>query len=82
MGDTMTDEEKAILRLAAPPYKYAAAREADASRQFGLTATQYWQAVNRLIDLPAARAFDPHGTARLVQARTTRDRGRLRGRLG
>jgi Protein of unknown function (DUF3263) len=77
----MTDEEKAMLKLATAPYKYAAAREADARQQFGLTATQYWQAVNRIIDNPAAWAADPHGTSRLVQARATRAAGSLRRRL-
>lgn len=81
MGNTMTDEDKAILKLATAPYKYSAAREADATEQFGLTPTQYWQAVNRIIDNPAARAADPHGTARLIQQRTTRSKGALRRRL-
>lgn len=77
----MTDEDKAMLKLATAPYKYAAAREADATERFGLTPTQYWQAVNSIIDTPAARAADPHGTALLIQARTTRAKGTLRRRL-
>lgn len=81
MGNTMTDEDKAILKLATAPYKYAAAREAHAREQFGLTATQYWQAVNRIIDTPAARATDPHGAALLIRQRTTRSTGTLRRRL-
>ena len=81
MGNTMTDEDKAILKLATAPYKYAAAREADARQQFGLTPTQYWQAVNRIIDTPAAWATDPHGTAQLVRQRTTRSRPPVRRRL-
>lgn len=81
MGNTMTDEDKAILKLATAPYKYAAARESDARERFGLTPTQYWQAVNRIIDTPAARAADPHGTAHLIRQRTTRAKGALRRRL-
>ena len=81
MGNTMTDEDKAILKLATAPYKYAAAREADARERFGLTATQYSQAVNRIIDTPVARATDPHGTALLIRQRTTRSTGTLRRRL-
>ncbi|WP_167510495.1 DUF3263 domain-containing protein [Paenarthrobacter nitroguajacolicus] len=77
----MTNEEKAILKLATAPYKYAAAREADATEQFGLTPTQYWQAVNRIIDNPAARAYDPHGTALLIRQRTSRGRTAIRRRL-
>lgn len=78
----MTEEEKAMLKLATAPYKYAAAREAEARKQFGLTATQYWQSVNRIIDMPAARAFDPHGTAGLLQQRTSRAKAPLLRRLG
>lgn len=81
MGNAMTDEDKAMLKLATAPYKYAAAREADARERFGLTPTQYWQSVHRIIDSPAARATDPHGTARLIQQRTTRTEGTLRRRL-
>lgn len=81
MGDTMTDEEKAILKLATAPYKYAAARETDAREQFGLSPARYWQAVNRIIDTPAARAHDPHGTALLIRQRTSSGRTAIRRRL-
>ncbi|WP_185751152.1 DUF3263 domain-containing protein [Arthrobacter sp. 31Y] len=77
----MTEEDKAILKLATAPYKYAAARESHARERFGLTPTQYWREVNRIIDTPAARATDPHGTALLIQQRTSRTTGTLRRRL-
>ena len=77
----MTDEEHAMLKLATAPYNYAAAREAGAREKFGLTPTQYWQAVNRIIDTPAARAADPHGTALLIRQRTSRGRTTIRRRL-
>lgn len=55
----MDDVEKAMLDLAGEHYKYPAARERRARELFGLTGTQYWQVVNRLIDTRDAIEYSP-----------------------
>lgn len=55
----LSDIEKAMLDLAGEWYKYPAVREQHARERFGVTATQYWQAVNRLIDTRDAVEYSP-----------------------
>lgn len=66
---TLTDRDKAILRLAVAPFKYPAARERQAREHFDLSGTRFWQEVNRVIGLPAAVAWDPHGVGHLKDQR-------------
>ena len=78
---TLTDREKGILTLAVAPYKYPAARERKATDQFGLSPVHFWQEVNRLIDHPAAYAWDPRTVNLLFRRRIHRDRPRLASRI-
>lgn len=68
--DTLTGRDKAILELAAAPFKYPAARERRAREEFALSGVRFWQEVNRLIELPAAHAWAPHAVGRLKDQRT------------
>lgn len=81
MGDTLTDRDKAILRLAVDTYRYPAARERQAAQQFGLSPIHYWQEVNRLIDHPAAYRWDPQTVNLLIRRRIHRDRPRLASQI-
>lgn len=75
--DTLTDRDKGILKLAVAPYKYPAARERQAQEEFELSAVNFWQEVNRLVDHPAAYAWDPQTVNLLYRRRIHRDRPRL-----
>lgn len=77
----MDEQDKQILTLAGEQFKYAAAQEMRAREQFGLSGVRFWQEVNRILDLPAAHAWDPHTVARLKQQRVQRQRPRVAGRI-
>lgn len=79
--EPMTEQEQRILRLAGAPFKYPAAREQQARMDFDLSGTRFWQEVNRILDLPAAHAADPHTVARLRMQRLQRRRPAMAGRL-
>ena len=78
---TITDQDKALLALAGEQFKYGAARETRARELFDLSGVRFWQEVNRILDTPAAHAWDPHTVARLKEQRTQRARPRVTGRL-
>ena len=67
--DTLTGRDKDLVRLAAAPFKYPAARERQAREEFDLSGNRFWQEVNRVIDMPAAHAWDPHTVTRLRDQR-------------
>lgn len=75
--DTLTDRDKGILKLAVASYKYPAARERQAVEEFQLSPVNFWQEVNRLVDHPAAYAWDPQTVNLLYRRRIHRDRPRL-----
>lgn len=66
-----TDEELALIDLAAATYRYAGAREA-AMAEMGLTPTRFWQKVHALRvrgDVVAVRARECSRLTRLAEAR-------------
>jgi hypothetical protein len=77
----MTEHEKQIIALAGEQFKYPAAREQKARELLGLSGVRFWQEVNRILDMPAAHAWDPHTVARLKEQRIQRGRPALAGRL-
>lgn len=77
----MNDQDKQILALAGEQFKYSASREARAREELGLSGVRFWQEVNRILDLPAAHAWDPHTVARLKDQRVQRSRRRVAGRI-
>ncbi|WP_354962165.1 DUF3263 domain-containing protein [Arthrobacter sp. Bi83] len=42
---------------------------------------RFWQEVNRILDMPAAHAWDPHTVSRLKDQRVQRRRPALAGRI-
>ncbi|WP_062317956.1 DUF3263 domain-containing protein [Demequina maris] len=75
----LSERDAAILSFERGWWRFAGAKE-DAIRDgFGLTATQYYQVLNSLIDDPAALAHDPVLVQRLRRMRATRGRGRATG---
>ena len=77
----ITEQEQGILALAGADFKYPAAREQQAREDFALSGTRFWQEVNRILDMPAAHAWDPHTVARLERQRQQRHRPRIAGRI-
>lgn len=81
MAPTISDQDKALLRLAVAPYKYPAARERAAREEFGISGIRFWQEVNRIKDEPDAHQWEPHTVARLKSQRMQRTRPRVAGRI-
>jgi hypothetical protein len=74
----LTDREADILTFERQWWRYAGAKE-DALRElFGMSATQYYQVLNALIDTESALAHDPMLVKRLRRMRAARTRGRSR----
>ena len=56
----MDENDKRILALAGQQFKYPTVREQRAREELGLSGIRFWQEVNRILDNPAAHAWDPH----------------------
>jgi uncharacterized protein DUF3263 len=63
-------------------WRHAGAKEEAIRRQFGVGPTAYYQLLSRLIDDPAAMAYDPMLVKRLQRQRASRRRRRSGRRLG
>jgi uncharacterized protein DUF3263 len=81
-GEKLTDREREILAFERQWWRFAGAKEQAIRELFGLSATRYYQALNGLIDRPAALAADPMLVKRLRRLRTTRQRARAARRSG
>jgi hypothetical protein len=81
-GDELTDREREILAFERQWWRFAGAKEQAIHELFGLSATRYYQALNAVIDQPAALAADPMLVKRLRRLRTTRQRARAARRSG
>lgn len=72
----LTERDAEILTFARDWYAFRGAHEAAVRERFDMTATRYFLELNRIIDLPAAMAYDPFTTRRLQRIRTERQRSR------
>ena len=76
--DVLSERDADILTFERQWWRYAGAKE-DAIRElFSMSATQYYQVLNALIDTEAALAHDPMLVKRLRRMRSARTRGRSR----
>jgi hypothetical protein len=74
----LTERDADILTFERQWWRYAGAKE-DAIRElFSMSATQYYQVLNALIDTEAALAHDAMLVKRLRRMRSSRTRGRSR----
>ena len=78
----LSERDTEILAFERQWWKYAGAKEQAVRELFGLSATQYYQVLNALIDKPEALAVDPLLVKRLRRLRETRQRVRSARRLG
>ncbi|MBB5786580.1 hypothetical protein HD601_001155 [Jiangella mangrovi] len=70
----MDSHERAILDFEHRWWKYPGAKEQAVRREFGMSATRYYQVLNALIDRPEALAHDPLLVRRLRRQRSRRTR--------
>jgi hypothetical protein len=75
------ERERGVLQFERQWWRHAGAKEEAIRREFGVGPTAYYQLLSRLIDDPAALAYDPMLVKRLQRQRASRRRRRSRGRL-
>ena len=74
--DALSPRDRRILALERQWFCNAGSKEAEISRQFGMTPTRYFQILNGLIDDPRAMRESPQIVARLRRLRLARRRTR------
>lgn len=72
MSAVLTTQQHQVLDLAAARYAFPGRRVADIHATLGWTETRFWQAVNALLDDPAALAERPGDVRRLRRLREAR----------
>lgn len=77
----LSERDQQILAFERQWWKYAGAKEQAVRELFDLSATRYYQALNALIDSPAALSHDPMLVKRLRRLRSSRQRARSARRL-
>ena len=77
-GLALTDGQRAILDFERRWWQQAGAKEQAIRDSFEISPTRYYQALNALLDLPAALSYDPPLVHRLQRMRASSLR---RGRL-
>lgn len=70
----LSERDRAMLTFEREWWRLPGAKEAAIKQRFGLTTTQYFQQLNKLVDTPEALAFDPMLVARLQRRRASRRR--------
>ena len=76
------ERERSVLAFERQWWRHAGAKEEAIRREFAVGPTAYYQLLSRLIDDPAAIAYDPMLVKRLQRQRAARRRPRGRRRLG
>ena len=79
---SLGERERGVLAFERQWWRHAGAKEEAIRRQFGVGPTAYYQLLSRLIDDPAAIAYDPMLVKRLQRQRASRRRQRSRHRPG
>jgi hypothetical protein len=74
--------DRELLDFEREAWKLRMSKERAIRERFGFSATRYHQLLNRVIDRPAALAYDPMLVRRLRRIRDARRRKRVAGRLG
>jgi Protein of unknown function (DUF3263) len=70
------ERERTVLAFERQWWRHAGAKEEAIRREFGIGPTAYYQLLSRLIDDPAAIAYDPMLVKRLQRQRASRRRRR------
>ena len=75
------ERERAVLAFERQWWQHAGAKEEAIRHEFGVGPTAYYQLLSRLLDDPAAIAYDPMLVKRLQRQRASRRRRRSGRRL-
>ncbi len=78
----LSDQERRILEFERCWWRFGGAKEDAIREQFDLSATRYYQTLNRLINDPVALEADPILVRRLRRLRETRQQARSAGHRG
>ncbi len=81
-GLELTRREHEMLAFERQWWRHAGAKETAIRERFGLAPTRYYQALNALVDRPAALAADPLLVRRLRRLRAARGQRRSSHLLG
>lgn len=76
----LSERDAAVLAFEKQWWKYAGAKEQAIRELFDLSATQYYQVLNTLLDSPAALTAEPMLVKRLRRMRASRQRDRTQRR--
>lgn len=72
----LSERDIEVLSFERQWWKYAGAKEEAVRELFGMSATEYYQVLNALLDSQAALEHDPMLIKRLRRMRAARQRGR------
>jgi hypothetical protein len=72
------ERDRGVLAFERQWWRHAGAKEEAIRREFGVGPTAYYQLLSRLLDDPAAMAYDPMLVKRLQRQRASRRRRRSR----
>ncbi len=75
----LTERERALLDFEGSWWTFDDAKDTLIRATFGCNLDEYYQELNRLLDVPAALDHDPLVVRRLVRLRDRRRRARLEG---
>jgi hypothetical protein len=75
-----SDRDRAVLDFERAAWQVEGPKEAAIRARLGISATRYYELLQRLCDMPAARAYDPLVILRLRRQRDRRRRARFEGR--
>lgn len=80
--DVLDDRSRSLLDFERESWKLQVPKERAIRERFGFSATRYHQLLNRLIEEPAALAYDPMLVRRLQRVREARRQRRVARQLG
>src|SRR5262245_23321127 len=72
----LSELQQRVLQFERKWWRHAGSKEQAIREQFELSATRYYQMLNKLLDLPEALEFDPVVVGRLRRLRASRSRAR------
>jgi hypothetical protein len=78
----LDERARQIVDLEREAWRLTVAKEREVRERFGFSMTRYHQLLTRILDDPAALAYDPMTIRRLRRVREARRRRRVAERLG
>jgi hypothetical protein len=78
----LDERSRRVLDLEREAWQLTTSKERAVRERFGVSVTRYHQLLTRILDDPAALAYDPMTVRRLRRVREVRRRRRVAGHLG